>query len=653
MTAARWVVARTGPLALAPAIAVLLGACGPARPPAPSPGTGRAAARPLAPLHHDLALVAGSGFEGYRDGSFVEARFRAPAGLAVSPSGARLAVTDREDHRVRLVLLGDGNRVETLAGTGAAGTVDGPFAKASFEHPTLAVFESEDRLVVYDSGSGRLRLLDLASRSVTTSEASVPGAYAMAGLPGRRAVVLTQPGEGAVREVDLGSWAVRTLVSGESRLARPGPVAVHAGGVTVADLSTSRLFRLPGGSAGTELEEAGEAPGLVALASSGEHLYGMRAESRSPLFRVDTGEPVSLASVWGGDVPSEPGGPAPFLSVSRGDVPALATSAATGATLFVTTGGLRQIVAVRDLDQGVRRDSLTEHEEEPNDWAYPRRKGPGVYRILMVGDSRLSHGADGEIAAAGGMFDRNLVTAKRVELFLNTNAALEGRRVRYEVLQESKGSSAPVAVWPVYEVPPLVRGWDVDLVVLMVPPGTSTLNAWLNHPIGPLGIPEASVDPEHLLLPAEEKLRGNPANRLWELCKGLGLAMENGSQLEVDLSLSRLADTPGLRREGLELYGRPLELLRKGVAPRRLLLCHFPLGARPPANTGSEAGFFRELCRSRGIEYLDLTPQLTLLRETYFPLSDMQGNDHFHAGGHALMGYLLAHELVSQGLVPF
>jgi hypothetical protein len=68
---------------------------------------------------------------------------------------------------------------------------------------------------------------------------------------------------------------------------------------------------------------------------------------------------------------------------------------------------------------------------------------------------------------------------------------------------------------------------------------------------------------------------------------------------------------------------------------------------------GEQRGFYRELCAARGIELLDLVPAFDVLREAYYPVSDVSGFDHFHAAGHAVLGSLLAHELVSRRLVPF
>jgi hypothetical protein len=66
----------------------------------------------------EVRSVIGSGEPGFADGTFAEARFREPQGLALA--GDMLIVADRGNHAVRMVDLKEG-RVATMAGTGRLG----------------------------------------------------------------------------------------------------------------------------------------------------------------------------------------------------------------------------------------------------------------------------------------------------------------------------------------------------------------------------------------------------------------------------------------------------------------------------------------------------------------------------------------------------
>jgi len=611
------------------------------------------AARTLRPLYHRLALVAGSGDQGTTDGPFAEARFQEPAGLAGSPSGKLLVVADRGGHRLRGVRLDDANRVVTLAGTGQPGSADGALSSASFDRPTHVQFIGPRQLVVWDAGSGLLRIVDLEGGTVRTLHAAGTAPFEdVWGLAAsEKEIFLSQPGPGRLVGVDIASGRARVLIEGDPRVPHPGALAFHDATLYLADRDGTEVFRLGASEKGSPDLAAAGAPGrLVAMASAGGVLYGLRAAAE-PLVRALTGEPVPLISAWGQDLPGR-GSPKPYLEVPGSPPVGFAADPRVERTLFVTSPALRRVLSIRDLDQGVRRDALTEWPGEPDDDSYPKRKPDGVYRLLVVGDSRIFYGTDKEIEEHGG-YPRALTFPKRLELILNTRAALEGRPISYEVLTKAHGSSAPLGIWPAYEVPTVAKTWDVDTVVLMMPPASSTLDAWLNRPpVAGSGIPPADIDPEYLLLPAEAKLQKSPAAALFRACERRGMATASpDGRLEIEASLGKLAAEPELRREALELYGRPLELLKKRLAPRRLVFCFFPLGSRE--GLGEQRDFYRELCSKRGIELLDLVPAFDVLREAFYPLSELSGNDHFHAAGHAVFGYLVAHELVSRHIVPF
>lgn len=71
----------------------------------------------VADLDGDAPRVIGTGTPGFRDGSFADAQFFAPQGMAMSPDGNFLYVADTENHAIRKIDFTT-QTVETVAGTG-------------------------------------------------------------------------------------------------------------------------------------------------------------------------------------------------------------------------------------------------------------------------------------------------------------------------------------------------------------------------------------------------------------------------------------------------------------------------------------------------------------------------------------------------------
>ena len=122
----------------------------------------------VTPMEYYNSLVAGGENPGFRDGSFVAARFNNPLGLAMDESGTKLYVADTYNNRIRVVHLDQNNAVETLAGTDASGSKDGPVSTATFMGPARLALLPGNRLAVYDGGSHNLRMIDFQSQAVTT-----------------------------------------------------------------------------------------------------------------------------------------------------------------------------------------------------------------------------------------------------------------------------------------------------------------------------------------------------------------------------------------------------------------------------------------------------------------------------------------------------
>jgi len=130
--------------------------------------------RSISPEGEVTALAGGAGESGYRDGPAGEARFSAPAGVAVSPDGSVL-VADTGNHVIRRIAR-DGT-VSTFAGAeterddpgrALGGYREGPASVAEFRYPVGLAVDRGGTVYVADAGNGRLRRI--SGGQVTTVE---------------------------------------------------------------------------------------------------------------------------------------------------------------------------------------------------------------------------------------------------------------------------------------------------------------------------------------------------------------------------------------------------------------------------------------------------------------------------------------------------
>lgn len=95
---------------------------------------------------------------GFANGDGTGALFNEPAGVVVDAFGA-VFLTDRKNHRLRLVLAN--GTVLTFAGQGSAGCVFGPASTARFNDPFGLAFVSASALAVVSTNCHSINLIDV------------------------------------------------------------------------------------------------------------------------------------------------------------------------------------------------------------------------------------------------------------------------------------------------------------------------------------------------------------------------------------------------------------------------------------------------------------------------------------------------------------
>jgi len=290
------------------------------------------------------------------------------------------------------------------------------------------------------------------------------------------------------------------------------------------------------------------------------------------------------------------------------------------------------------------------------------RKAPKTFRILLVGDSRLVWAVPYPWVTSYNRsiegYPNQVVIAKRLELELNTLAALEDVPLNFEVMSESFGGSIPLFLWPAYNVPEFVQKNDIDMVLIFQPntPHEYAYLYYFSNPITPDGIPTVGVDAEYLLKPPLTRIQAGEPRRFYDLCKARHLVKVEGSNFVFD---EKLFLDPGLYESLVQMYGKPVGLLRKKLAlmktstgdPVRLLLCSTHTGVF--RQNLEDQKIWVDLAQKFQVPFLDLNEELTALRLSFFPLNEPGNNDHLNPSGHLFFSQLLAHSLIKNDLIPW
>ncbi len=159
-----------------------------------------------------VSVLAGSTTPGHLDGNGSSARFVSPVGIACDASG-NVYIADISDNRIRKISpTGD---VTTLAGSGAAGFVDGIGIQATFYAPNAISVDSNDDLNVVDLYNNRIR--HVTREGVVTTLAGTgefgfrdgPGWYAQFNQP----FELGMDAAGDVLVADTGNNRIRKIAA--------------------------------------------------------------------------------------------------------------------------------------------------------------------------------------------------------------------------------------------------------------------------------------------------------------------------------------------------------------------------------------------------------------------------------------------------------
>ena len=187
-----------------------------------------------------LLVLAGTTQEGLVDGPVVTSWWAQPSGLDELPDG-RIVVADSESSAVRL-LDPQTMQVSTLVGKGLFdfGHVDGPLDRARLQHPLGVTALPDGRIAIADTYNGAIRLLDEETGEVVTVATDLKEpSDAIVGPPvdGIGQLIVVESGTHRITWVPVAKAAERMIDRGAQRSERP-VTEVGPGPLTVRVLFT-------------------------------------------------------------------------------------------------------------------------------------------------------------------------------------------------------------------------------------------------------------------------------------------------------------------------------------------------------------------------------------------------------------------------------
>ena len=116
---------------------------------------------------------AGSGIANFSDNSNpLTAQFNYPIGIAISSNGT-IYVADTYNHRIRQIT--SAGIVTTIAGNGLPGLLDGTGINTQFNYPMGIAVDSENNIIIADSGNHSIRQITSAGIVTTIAGTNIAG----------------------------------------------------------------------------------------------------------------------------------------------------------------------------------------------------------------------------------------------------------------------------------------------------------------------------------------------------------------------------------------------------------------------------------------------------------------------------------------------
>jgi hypothetical protein len=524
--------------------------------------------------------------------------------------------------------------------------------QASFNWPFALAYVPGDHLIVSDVGSHLLRDLDLKTNKVTTLT-TTPQIYNLVYREQDDAVYYSEPSNGSIERFDLKAKAVTTVLFANPNMPQPKALCIDQNHIYVADAELPNIYELQindkaaPSTVSTSLFLVGTGSHVLGMTYSDGILYALQRGS-VPLARITPYyQPVTLGTAW--DTPVENNSQAaPLFYLSESTMQGFAASPTEKRKLYIASESKTSIISVKDYDF----PALWNADQGP-DFNYATTKPKNTYRILVVGDSRLLRAPEVVSKESWTPSYRNSTYPKKLELLLNTEAALQNVDTHYEVLMWGHVNECAI-FFGNYEIPDLVKKYDIDKVMVMA---SMYFTDYFEKIWTAEGIPSHDLIDEYRHKPITSRIPPGAPAKFFEDCKKSGLDTKTPM---TDYRYYLRMENPAIVADLKEMMGLPLHLLsnklsaitlKDGKAPQ-LSIFYIPWDGLPGAEENYDL-FWKNICQKNKVEYISIGPEFDALQTSYYPVNQSDGVLHYTAYGHQLIAYLLSRYLLEQKLIPF
>ena len=599
----------------------------------------------LEAIHAPIALMAGRGEAGLKDGPFHRALFSSPRGIAYSPTGNQLYISDRYNYAIRRVRLNHLNEVDTI--------VEGIKPRLAKDRrdsiePGAIAFVPPQTIVVFDHSLTRLVFFDVDAPAARTYVSLPHAVVNMVPIPNRNGVLYTLEKSTKIFRTTLERKKIE-----EVPLKTLPPIAAtflywHGDKLLIGSQATQTIHTATYVEDTLKLKgEALQMPqNTKSIFATKNGIFAIQNDKNDPIVRIDPpGKFENISIIDPGLTDGYPAIAAERFAVDDDQVPMAITDPSDPNRVAISLPGANKIIEFNDSQwyEATAR-SLANQKTQLYNFNYSEAKPEGTTRILTIGDPRFK--------SIGTVKPNQELTGTRFDLAtsilnikLNEKAALSGIKKRYEIFNLSSQSYDNILAWAPTVAPKIAVKYNIDHIIFFIV-GSHSLSPFFLYPTNSDGELEYDPNNENDSF-SEANIKDRALMVMLKLLRQENLLEIRSGKLHW-AEFGKIVSGTDLRSQVKRLFLMSLKSLIKNTTTLlnrspSFTVVYIPSGPHNCCTT--DADLWGELAHQMNAHFVDLSPEISTLYETYFPIHTNDKFPLFTLTGHRLVAELLANRL--------